>query len=242
MKRIFIVLLTLFLCTTAFPQILKKDLKDIGWVVDDTKIFFNEFYDEYGNRIYPKYYDTTSLEKNVHCDDSEIDVKYSAAVSDVFVANECINGKYIIEGATHAILVYDPWEETIYIFYTGYKTKEERDFWGAQNPSWFWAELLDGNIIIEYKDLYRRGSSGNDKIYPYDKQKDDYTQMEVDLHGLIFQYLYYNDRDGNFVDNVGYSEEIEGYKYIKRIVCTKNLFEDVYYPVVGRSRPSKPKY
>ena len=66
--------------------------------------------------------------------------------------------------------------------------------------------------------------------------------MEVDLHGLIFQYLGYNDRDGNFVDNVGYSEEIEGYKYIKRIVCTKNLFEDVYYPVVGRSRPSKPKY
>ena len=84
MKRIFIVLLTLFLCTTAFPQILKKDLKDIGWVVDDTKIFFNKPYDEYGNWIYPKYYDTTILEKNVHCDDSEIDVKYSAAVSDVF--------------------------------------------------------------------------------------------------------------------------------------------------------------
>ncbi len=110
MKRIFTILLALFLCTTAFSQILKKDLKDIKWCINDTKIFFNEFYDKYGDRIYPKYCDTTSLEKNIHCDDSEIDVKYSAAVSYVFEANECINRKYIIEGATHAMLVYDPWE------------------------------------------------------------------------------------------------------------------------------------
>lgn len=260
MKRIFTILLALFLCTNAFSQILKKDLKDFL----DKEISINTTRCFNGDEVYDE--PTNCCENH-----NDYDVKYPVFCSKVLDVRDVVNSKYILNTeyydnygkhktckANWCILVYDPWYETIYVI----QSLIEDFSCSPLLPEHYKGLHLLNNIEKDYYNIYRDSYKNikiEKQIYVNENYNDIADKYEVRyvcttpaeeqkrilndkemidrLHELLNDWkesvCNYPTNDkikkGEIINNVGVSEEVSGYKYIKRIVCINRCAEGIYF-------------